>query len=575
MKQQSLKEIFHQLLVTPNYADKESIDSLIDVFPYSRALWFVKAKMEVSSPEIYPQQTTALTRAALLAGDSDVLAQYLYTGTTPALEPNTATSENSSSLIDNRITDAEEQVAASVDENETTALSELPTEEETSTPLVTDASLTANEQPAYETEAGENESPQQEEETLYDQNAAIVDKQENEEAIGSDYIENSEISQEDAAPEEIIAADEQEILETHYSNEHSSAEQEDEKEASTIPQREELEDPSINELPPEGEFETDIIETASASVVEPEKEQSAETTLSIDEEEQEEVNSSNYIENSEISQEGAAPEEIIATDEQEILETHYSNEHSSAEQEDEKEASIIPQSQELEDPSVNELPREGEFETDIIETASVPDEAPVVEPEKEQSTETNLSPAVGKEEKEEVSRYDDEHMPYSFLWWLHKTRIDYADTYQPYNVHDSRLSKTKKPAGNDIDTLLDQQIKQHIFNLQAPEKKLSIQDTGKEERTFHFASKTDDIIDRFIKEEPQITPPRADKITLENKARKSAEDESEFVSETLATIYIQQGLYHKAEETYSKLSLKYPEKSAYFADRIEDLRKRK
>ncbi len=34
--------------------------------------------------------------------------------------------------------------------------------------------------------------------------------------------------------------------------------------------------------------------------------------------------------------------------------------------------------------------------------------------------------------QERVSVYDDDTMPYSFLWWLHKTRLEYADTYQPY-----------------------------------------------------------------------------------------------------------------------------------------------
>ena len=47
-------------------------------------------------------------------------------------------------------------------------------------------------------------------------------------------------------------------------------------------------------------------------------------------------------------------------------------------------------------------------------------------------------------------------------------------------------------------------------------------------------------------------------------------DESYF-TETLAKIYMNQHRYEKALEIIKKLSLKYPKKSAYFADQIRDL----
>jgi hypothetical protein len=55
---------------------------------------------------------------------------------------------------------------------------------------------------------------------------------------------------------------------------------------------------------------------------------------------------------------------------------------------------------------------------------------------------------------------------------------------------------------------------------------------------------------------------------------KSAEDPNDLVSETLAQIYADQMLYEKAISTYRKLSLKVPEKSTYFADRIRELEKK-
>ena len=47
----------------------------------------------------------------------------------------------------------------------------------------------------------------------------------------------------------------------------------------------------------------------------------------------------------------------------------------------------------------------------------------------------------------------------------------------------------------------------------------------------------------------------------------------DFYTETLARTYYEQEYYEKAREIYSKLSLRYPEKSAYFADLIEKIDK--
>ncbi len=54
-----------------------------------------------------------------------------------------------------------------------------------------------------------------------------------------------------------------------------------------------------------------------------------------------------------------------------------------------------------------------------------------------------------------------------------------------------------------------------------------------------------------------------------------ADEQGKFVTETLAEIYLKQGLWDKAINAYEVLSLKYPEKSGFFADRIREIKKHK
>ena len=167
------------------------------------------------------------------------------------------------------------------------------------------------------------------------------------------------------------------------------------------------------------------------------------------------------------------------------------------------------------------------------------------------------------EENQDVSKYDDDTLPYTFLWWLNKTRKEHAGIYQPFKLDTSQAIRR---AGADE---LQQQYYENIFHLSSVDE--LDRSTSKQPIEFDPQSKEDRIIKRFIIEEPHITPPSSDKLDTENKARKSAEDQDEFVTETLARIYTDQMLYHKAIITYKKLMLKFPEKSRYFADQIEQL----
>ena len=80
------------------------------------------------------------------------------------------------------------------------------------------------------------------------------------------------------------------------------------------------------------------------------------------------------------------------------------------------------------------------------------------------------------------------------------------------------------------------------------------------------------LIRNFIQDDPGVI--RADqKTTLTGDVSVSSVQEHDgFITDTLAKIYVKQGLYAKAIYAYEKLSLKYPEKSAYFAAQIEKIR---
>jgi hypothetical protein len=82
-----------------------------------------------------------------------------------------------------------------------------------------------------------------------------------------------------------------------------------------------------------------------------------------------------------------------------------------------------------------------------------------------------------------------------------------------------------------------------------------------------------EIIEEFIRNNPSITRGKADFFDPMTSARQSVVDQENIVSETLANIYLNQGHADKAISIYEKLSLKYPEKSSYFAALIKKANK--
>ena len=77
-----------------------------------------------------------------------------------------------------------------------------------------------------------------------------------------------------------------------------------------------------------------------------------------------------------------------------------------------------------------------------------------------------------------------------------------------------------------------------------------------------------EIIDTFIERNPKIVAGPTNPVSKKNLAKENLLAPEALMTETLARVYIEQKNYKKAKQAYRILSLKYPEKSGFFADQI-------
>jgi len=81
-----------------------------------------------------------------------------------------------------------------------------------------------------------------------------------------------------------------------------------------------------------------------------------------------------------------------------------------------------------------------------------------------------------------------------------------------------------------------------------------------------------ELIDKFLEENPKIVPQATNTSEIDI-APSVTLNKNELMTATLAKVYLEQKKYKKAIQAYRILSLKYPEKSGFFADRIRAIEK--
>ena len=139
----------------------------------------------------------------------------------------------------------------------------------------------------------------------------------------------------------------------------------------------------------------------------------------------------------------------------------------------------------------------------------------------------------------------------------------FLDTIPPEEEEDEKQGKrAPTPADATIDYVA------YLLQCEANEK------AAQEEQTPQMKGQS--LIDSFLEQEQgriMLNDLPSDYSIEEEPAEEPEDNEEEYFTETLARIYIKQGRYQKAYDIIGRLSNKYPQKNAYFADQMRFLEK--